>query len=151
MLRAGLEYRLALISDRLDATASDSRAVALKTGMLFEPSNQPLGLRVLPRRRSPESYHNPEVNMKVFLALLSALALTACSGASMLSFQSRMEAQVAKVKELAPAYCRIRPQMSLDDLALAGIALATSEKAADVIKAGVDKVCSWVGEPVSAI
>lgn len=89
--------------------------------------------------------------MKVFLALLSALALTACSGASMLSFHNRMEAQVAKVIELAPAYCRIRPQMSLDDLALAGIALATSEKAADVIKSGVDKVCSWVGEPVSAI
>lgn len=89
--------------------------------------------------------------MKTIAILLSALALTACSGASMLSFQNRMEAQVAKVKELAPAYCRIRPQMSLDDLALAGIALATSEKAADVIKAGVDKVCSWVGEPVSAI
>lgn len=80
----------------------------------------------------------------------AALALVGCSDASKAWFDNRLsslQAGAAKIKELAPAYCRIRPQTSLDDLALAAIALATSEKAADAIKAGVDKVCSWVGEP----
>lgn len=85
--------------------------------------------------------------MKYIALALAALSLGACSDASKQLFASKRDAAVAKVMELAPAYCKIRPQTSLDDLALAGVALATSEKAADVIKAGVDKVCSWVGEP----
>ncbi len=84
------------------------------------------------------------------VAALSLALVTGCSDASKAWFDNRLsnlQAGAAKIKELAPAYCRIRPQTSLDDLALAAIALATSEKASDAIKAGVDKVCSWVGEP----
>lgn len=87
--------------------------------------------------------------MKYVAIVVAALALAGCSDAAKQMFASKRDAAVAKVMELAPAYCKIRPQTSLDDLALAAIALATSEKAADLIKAGVDKVCSWVGEPVA--
>lgn len=85
---------------------------------------------------------------KISVLIVVALVLAGCSDATRQLFQSKRDAAVAKVMELAPAYCKIRPQTSLDDLALAGIALATSERAADIVKAGVDKVCSWVGEPV---
>lgn len=91
--------------------------------------------------------------MRSLAIILAALALTGCSDASKQWFQSRADGLVtvaAKVKELAPKYCKIRPQTTLDDLALAGVALATSEKAADTVKSAVDKVCSWVGEPVDA-
>lgn len=83
--------------------------------------------------------------------LLLPLIIGGCSDASLAKLkrtESSLAAAAAKVAELAPAYCKIRPQTSLDDLALAGVALATSEKAADAVKAAVDKVCSWVGEPV---
>lgn len=80
----------------------------------------------------------------------AALALGGCSEASQAWFQSRADglaAMATKVKALAPAYCKIRPEIILDDLALAAIALATDEKAADTIKSGVTKVCEWVGVP----
>lgn len=88
--------------------------------------------------------------MRSAAIILAALALAGCSDATLAKFkktEAGLAAAAAKVAELAPAYCKIRPQTSLDDLALAGVALATSEKAADAIKSAVDKVCSWVGEP----
>lgn len=91
------------------------------------------------------------VSKAIPLALtLAAITLGGCSDASQAWFQSRADglaAMATKVKALAPAYCKIRPETSLDDLALAAIALATSEKAADTIKSGVTKVCEWVGVP----
>lgn len=88
--------------------------------------------------------------MRSTAIILLAVALAGCSDATLAKFK-RTEASLAtlaaKVAELAPAYCKIRPQTSLDDLALAGVALATSEKSADAVKSAVDKVCSWVGEP----
>ena len=89
--------------------------------------------------------------MRSLSIVLVALAITGCTDASQKWLQSReagFAAVAIKVKELAPAYCKIRPQTMLDDLALAAVALATSEKVADIVKASVDKVCSWVGEPV---
>lgn len=89
--------------------------------------------------------------IRTIAILAAALALTGCSAASKQWFQSRandLAAVAAKVKEVAPKYCKLRPLIDLDDRALAAVALATSEQAADVVKAGVDKLCSWVGEPV---
>ena len=86
-----------------------------------------------------------------FSVALASFVLAGCTDANRQWLQSREAGFVAvaiKVKELAPAYCKIRPQTMLDDLALAAVALATSEKVADIVKASVDKVCSWVGEPV---
>lgn len=82
--------------------------------------------------------------------LLLPLIIAGCSDATVAKIkrtEAGFAAAAAKVAELAPGYCKIRPQTSLDDLALAGVALATSEKAADAVKSAVDKVCSWVGEP----
>ena len=78
------------------------------------------------------------------------LMLVGCSPGSQEWFKSRADtlaAIAAKVKEAAPAYCKLRPLTNLDDRALAAVALATSEEAANVVKASVDKLCSWVGEP----
>ena len=83
--------------------------------------------------------------MRYVVLALVALSLTACGDTvKQWSFANLAD----KVANIAPAYCKIRPQTTLDDLALAGVALATSEQAADTIKSAVDKVCSWVGEPV---
>ncbi len=87
--------------------------------------------------------------MKYIALALVALALTGCSEASKAWFKDARASLVANVKELAPAYCKIRPQTNLDDIALAAVALATSEQAANLLKASADKVCSWVGEPVA--
>lgn len=77
-----------------------------------------------------------------------ALCLTGCGDNQWFNARlTSLEAAANKVKALAPAYCKIRPETSLDNLALAAIALATSEQAADTIKSGVDKVCEWVGVP----
>jgi len=81
--------------------------------------------------------------MRSLIAILAALALAGCSTTP--KWVDNLATQAAKVKELAPAYCAIRPNTSLDDMALAAIALATSENAADKVRAGVSKICEWVG------
>lgn len=88
--------------------------------------------------------------MRSLALILAAAALAGCSDVTLAKFkktETNLAAIAAKVAEIAPTYCKIRPQTSLDDLALAGVALATSEKSADAVKSAVDKVCSWVGEP----
>ncbi len=84
---------------------------------------------------------------KISVLIVAAIALGGCSDATKAWFKDARATLVANVKDLAPAYCKIRPQTNLDDLALAAVALATSEKASDLLKASVDKVCAWVGEP----
>lgn len=88
--------------------------------------------------------------MKYVSIVLVAFGLAGCSDASQQWFSTSLNtlgAGAAKVAALAPKYCKIRPETNLDNLALAGIALATSEKSADTIKSAVDKVCEWVGAP----
>jgi hypothetical protein len=88
--------------------------------------------------------------MKILIPLALVVALAGCSDASKQRFQARVDTisiQAAKVKQLAPAYCKARPETVLDDMVLAAIALAASEGAADTIKSGVDKLCEWAGVP----
>lgn len=83
--------------------------------------------------------------MRSAIILATALALAGC--ATTPAWVDNIAAQAVKAKSLAVTYCKIRPDTSLDDMALAAIALATSEKAADTIKAGATKICEWVGVP----
>lgn len=86
------------------------------------------------------------------IAAALALTLSGCAGTKQwfASHADNLAAVAAEAKRLMPTYCKLRPNMTIDDRALAAVALATSEGAADVVKAGVDKLCSWVGEPVEA-
>ncbi len=86
------------------------------------------------------------------IAAALVLALSGCAGTKQwfASHADSLAAVAAEAKRLMPTYCKLRPNMTIDDRALAAVALATSEGAADVVKAGVDKLCSWVGEPVEA-
>lgn len=86
--------------------------------------------------------------MRSLALILAALALAGCE--NLKSHTNSLASVAAEAKRLMPAYCKLRPNMTIDDRALAAVALATSEGAADVVKAGVDKLCSWVGEPVEA-
>ena len=88
--------------------------------------------------------------MKSVAVLLAMMfVLTGCAGFQpwIDSRLPALAAQAQKVKGLVGSYCNIRPETNLDDLALAAVALATSEKASDVIRSGMDKVCEWVGTP----
>jgi hypothetical protein len=84
--------------------------------------------------------------MRSLAIILAALALAGCE--SFKSHTNTLAAVAAEAKRLMPSYCKLRSNMTIDDRALAAVALATSEGAADVVRAGVDKLCSWVGEPV---
>ena len=90
--------------------------------------------------------------MRSLIAILAALALAGCADIKQwtASHADSLAAVAAEAKRLMPSYCKLRPNMTVDDRALAAVALATSEGAADVVRAGVDKLCSWVGEPVEA-
>lgn len=86
--------------------------------------------------------------MKRLIIPLIAFTITGCSATQLAWVDSRLatlQAGANKIMELAPRYCQIRPETRLDDIALAAIALATSERAANTIKSGVDKVCEWIG------
>ncbi len=84
--------------------------------------------------------------MKYIAIALAAAALSGCASIQNQAKLNELASMAAKVKSGVAYYCTIRPQTNLDDLALAAVSLATSERAADVIKASMDKVCEWVGE-----
>lgn len=88
--------------------------------------------------------------MRSLALILAALALAGCADTKQWfsSHADGLASVAAEAKRLMPAYCKLRPNMTIDDRALAAVALATSEGAADVVRAGVDKLCEWVGEPV---
>ena len=86
--------------------------------------------------------------MRSLAIILAALALAGCSDTKQWFAGNSLASVAAEAKRLMPTYCKLRPNMTIDDRALAAVALATSEGAADVVRAGVDKLCEWVGEPV---
>lgn len=81
---------------------------------------------------------------------LAALAISGCADTKQwfASHADSLASIAAEAKRLMPEYCKLRPNMTIDDRALAAVALATSEGAADVIRSSVDKLCSWIGEPI---
>lgn len=88
--------------------------------------------------------------MRSLAIILAALALTGCADIGQLyrTHADSLAAVAAEAKRLMPVYCKLRPNMTIDDRALAAVALATSEGAADVVRVAVDKLCEWLGEPV---